>query len=129
MVLRFIILEKTLEKTESKCLHLQMESLNIREKGCETERGRGWPFICIVRLATTSHVKAHSAPMYSLPKRGGAKDSILGLLFIKKASWRTSLVVQWLRLSAASAGGEGQTPGRETKVPPAAWCDLKIKNN
>ena len=61
-------------------------------------------------------------------KRGGAQDSILGLLFIKKVSWRTSLVVQWLRLSAANAGGEGQIPGRETKILPASWCDLKIKN-
>ena len=24
---------------------------------------------------------------------------------------------------------EGQTPDRETKIPPAVWCDLKIKNN
>lgn len=35
---------------------------------------------------------------------------------------------QWLRLSTASAGDEGQTPGRETKILLAAWCDLKIKN-
>ena len=40
----------------------------------------------------------------------------------------TYLMVQWLRLSAANAGGEGQTPGRETKILPASWCDLKIKN-
>ena len=84
MVLRFIILEKTLEKTESKCLHLQMESLNIREKGCETERGRGWPFICIVRLATTSHVKAHSAPMYSLPKEEVRKTLSWGYCSLRK---------------------------------------------
>ena len=32
-----------------------------------------------------------------------------------------SLVVQWLRLHASTAGGMGSIPGRGTKIPHAAW--------
>ena len=32
----------------------------------------------------------------------------------------TSLVVQWLRLRASTAGGEGSIPGPGTKIPHAA---------
>ena len=38
----------------------------------------------------------------------------------------TSLLVQWLRLSASNAGGLGLIPGQETKIPHAVQCDLKI---
>ena len=39
----------------------------------------------------------------------------------------TSLVVQWLRLPASNAGGEGSIPGGGTKIPRAAWCSQKKK--
>ena len=34
----------------------------------------------------------------------------------------TSLVVQWSRLYASTAGGSGLIPCLETKIPHAAWC-------
>ena len=34
----------------------------------------------------------------------------------------TSLVVQWLRLHASTAGGASSIPGPGTKIPHAAWC-------
>ena len=42
----------------------------------------------------------------------------MGLLFFKGG---TSLVVQWLRLRAATAGGAGVIPGWGTKIPHAVW--------
>ena len=39
----------------------------------------------------------------------------------------TALVVQWLRLHAPKAGGLGSIPGRETRIPHAAWHSLKKK--
>ena len=38
---------------------------------------------------------------------------------VNKVKWGTSLVVQWLRLCASSAGGPGSSPGRGTKNPHA----------
>ena len=43
-----------------------------------------------------------------------------------KISW-TSLAVQWLRLHASNAGGTGLIPGREAKIPHAAWRGQKKK--
>ena len=37
----------------------------------------------------------------------------------------TSLVVQWLRLRAYSAGGIGSIPGWGNKIPPAVWYSQK----
>ena len=37
----------------------------------------------------------------------------------------TSLVVRWLRLSAANAGSMGSIPGWRTKIPHAVWHDQK----
>ena len=34
---------------------------------------------------------------------------------IKKIKWETSLVVQWLRLYAPNAGGQGSIPGQGTR--------------
>ena len=42
---------------------------------------------------------------------------------------RTSLVVQWLGLSAATAGGTGSSPGWGTKIPYAPWSGQKKKTN
>ena len=39
---------------------------------------------------------------------------------------RIFLVVQWLRLCAANAGGRGSIPGRGTKILHAAWQSPKI---
>ena len=41
---------------------------------------------------------------------------------------RTSLVVQWLRLSIPNAGGAGSIPGQGTKIPHAVCCTKKKKN-
>ena len=37
----------------------------------------------------------------------------------------TSLVVQWLRLCASSAGSMGSIPGQGTKIPHAMWRGKK----
>ena len=39
----------------------------------------------------------------------------------------TSLMVQWLRLQAANAGGMGLIPGQGTKIPHAAPSKIKSK--
>ena len=44
----------------------------------------------------------------------------------QETSQATSLVVQWLRLSAPSAGDMGSIPGQGTKLPSATWHGLKI---
>ena len=41
----------------------------------------------------------------------------------------SSLAVQCLRLCGSNAGGTGSTPSWETKIPHAAWCGQKVKNN
>ena len=48
---------------------------------------------------------------------GGAHKSSLQLRV------GASLLVQWLRLCAPSAGGAGSIPGQGTKISHAAWCD------
>ena len=37
-------------------------------------------------------------------------------LCFQKAIWGTSLVIQWLRLHASSAGGASLIPGQGTKI-------------
>ena len=55
------------------------------------------------------------------------------LCLVKKIHRGTSLVAQWLRLRASTAGGTGLIPGQETKTLHAVWCDppkhnkIKIK--
>ena len=46
--------------------------------------------------------------------------------FILKSLYRTSLVVQWLRLCAPNAGSTGLIPGQGPKVPHVAWGGQKI---
>ena len=41
--------------------------------------------------------------------------------------WETSLVVQWLRLHASTAGGTGSIPGQGTKIPHATQSSQKKK--
>ena len=38
----------------------------------------------------------------------------------------TSLVIQWLRLCASTAGGAGSIPGQGTDILHAAWCGQKF---
>ena len=45
----------------------------------------------------------------------------------KKQKARTSLVVQWLRLLASTAGDTGSIPGPGTKIPYAMQCSQKKK--
>ena len=46
---------------------------------------------------------------------------------VNDLSWRTSLVVQWFRLWASTAGGTGSIPGQRTKIPYAVWHCQKLK--
>ena len=43
----------------------------------------------------------------------------------KKKGPGTSLVVQWLKLSASNAGDASSNPGRGTKIPHAVWLGQK----
>ena len=56
---------------------------------------------------------------------------------LKKIYGGTSLVVQWLRLRASTAGGTGSIPGQGTKIPHAVphgqkrkdiWCMIPLCN-
>ena len=40
----------------------------------------------------------------------------------------TFLAVQWLRLWASTAVGEGSVSGQGTKIPYTTWCVQKKKN-
>ena len=44
------------------------------------------------------------------------------ILLVKNMSMGTSLVVQWLRLHASTAGDTGSIPGGGTKILHAAQC-------
>ena len=44
---------------------------------------------------------------------------------IKLHLYRTSLLVQWLRLHASTVGGMGSIPRWGTKIPHAVWCSQK----
>ena len=57
-----------------------------------------------------------------------SKKTRLGMLQQKtKISAMTSLVAQWLGLSASTAWGTGSVPGQGTKIPHAMWNSQKIK--
>ena len=56
----------------------------------------------------------------------GDLHGILGQ--VNDVSWRTSLVVQWFRLWASTAGGTDSIPGQRTKIPYAVWHCHKLKN-
>ena len=47
---------------------------------------------------------------------------------LREGTVGTSLVVQWLKLQASSAGGVGSIPGWGSKIPHAARCGQKKKN-
>ena len=55
--------------------------------------------------------------MHFILNRGGAKIPNRG----------TSLVIQWLRPCASSAGGMGSIPGRGTKIPHTVQCSQNPK--
>ena len=48
------------------------------------------------------------------------------LLMRSRTQVGTSLVVQWLELCTANAGGRGSIPGQETKSPHAVRLGQKI---
>ena len=52
---------------------------------------------------------------------------LLAVLIIKKTKCGTSLVVQWLRLCASTAGGTGSIPGWGAKILHASQRSLKKK--
>ena len=47
----------------------------------------------------------------------------------RRCSFGISLVAQWLRLHASSAGGVGSIPGWGTKIPHSVWHGQKKKKN
>ena len=53
---------------------------------------------------------------------GGDDEGVCGVL---NRVIGTFLAVQWLRLCASNARGEGSIPGRETKIPHATGCSQK----
>ena len=48
-------------------------------------------------------------------------------LRVKRRTSGSSLAVQWVRLCASTAGGEGSIPGWGTMIPHAAQCGQKKK--
>ena len=55
------------------------------------------------------------------------RSKLGGLCSLRIQRGGTSLVVQWLRLHASNAGGEGSIPGLGTEIPHALGCGHKIK--
>ena len=53
------------------------------------------------------------------------RGNLAALEFIKRKKRGTSLIVQWLRLCASTAGGEISIPDLETKILQAPQCDKK----
>ena len=58
---------------------------------------------------------------YKIPQTGGLKQKTL--------IWGTSLAVQCLGLHASSAGDMGSVSGQGTKIPRAAQCNQKKKED
>ena len=54
-----------------------------------------------------------------------ARSPIIRNWHTSRGRVRTSLVVQWFRLCASSAGGSGSIPGQGTKTPHATWWGQK----
>ena len=54
---------------------------------------------------------------------------LLGWSLVSANAYWTSLVVQWLRLCASTAGGLGSTPGWGNRIPHAAWPAKKTQTN
>ena len=53
--------------------------------------------------------------LYVLPKTSTPHGILIGIAFTLKISLGASLVVQWVRLWAPSAGGLGSIPGQGTR--------------
>ena len=51
------------------------------------------------------------------------------VIFLQKRKLGTSLVVQWLRLCASTAGGAGLIPGQGSRIPYAVQCGPKINKS
>ena len=75
-------------------------------------------------------VKERSVVAYVGCRERGPTAQEYGRLFRWENYSATSLVVQWLRLSASTAESTGSTPGRRTKILGATCCSqYKIKTN
>ena len=64
-----------------------------------------------------------------LKKRGNLNLRFYSIASSKGGGGGTSLVVQWLRLQAASPEGMGPVPGWKTKIPYAMQHGQKIFKN
>ena len=79
-------------------------------------------FICLL-ISLLLHLLPYKLPSYGIVEElNFVSGQYLSVFFIKRFPGN-SLVVQWLRLSASTAGGAGLIPGWGTKVPhaSAAW--------
>ena len=56
-----------------------------------------------------------------------SRKTILSKFKVAKAG--TSLVVQWLRLSASTVGGTGSNPTGGTEILKTAWCSQNKRQN
>ena len=71
-----------------------------------------------------------SSRKYNIGKSG--VDSVAETIMQKKKDFKrskTSLVAQWLRLSASIVGGMGLIPGQGTRILSAAWPGQKKKGH
>ena len=55
------------------------------------------------------------------------KKRVFRNFYQEKATFETSLVVQWLRLHSSTTGDTGSIPGQETKISHAMWHGQKKK--
>ena len=97
---------------------LYVPPLNIRETDIIQELhivflGRVWERNNVAGKARCRHATGNSEQ---------ASDTL-------KCLGGTSLVVQWLRLWASTAGGTGSILGQRTKIPHAARCGQKKKKS
>ena len=69
-------------------------------------------------------MKRHKETKYTICRLalGNARVRVFSF---KSGSYKTSLVVQWLRLFASTAGNMDFFPSWETKIPHASWCSQK----
>ena len=71
-----------------------------------------------------------SSRKYNIGKSG--VDSVAETIMQKKKDFKrskTSLVAQWLRLSASIVGGMGLIPGQGTRILSAAWPGQKKRSS
>jgi len=55
------------------------------------------------------------------------REMAISVLSVQEIIWKTSLIVQWLRLHASRTRGAGFIPGQGPRIPPALWHGQKKK--